>query len=200
MKTVGILIIAAFLPLLVSAQSAGQGVEKRQSKMDLFVSQTGEIVKRTEYKTESLSVKYEWGEINAYCRIWKIISNGKTSYFLRIENIADNINVAYIEYADLLDVIRAIEKMTGEMDGDMAMMPTPDYLENKFTTVDGFGVGYFVRGNVLTWFIRFDEYGDGNRLYFDDRGKDGGAYILDNFKKAAAMIEEMMRQDGIDTK
>ena len=26
--------------------------------------------------------------------------------------------------------------------------------------------------------------------------ENGGAYILDNFKKAAAMIEEMMRQDG----
>lgn len=162
--------------------------------MDLFVSQTGEIVKRTEYKTESLSVKYEWGEINAYCRIWKIISNGKTSYFLRIENIADNINVAYIEYADLLDVIRAIEKMTGEMDADMAMMPY--YLENRFKTVDDFMIGYYVGEDDIVWFIRLDEYGNDNYLFFGDQGKDGGAYLLDNFKKAAAMIEEMMRQDG----
>ena len=191
-----ILIIAAFLPLLVSAQSAGQGVEKRQSKMDLFVSQTGKIVKLTDYKTEGLSGGFAFVSTKSDCCVRKVESGGDVKYFYRIEkkNKENNGSVAYIEYADLLEVIRAVEKMIGEMDADI--LSKPDYFENTFKTVDYFIVGYSVEKKDISWFIRLEEYGYDKYLRFQDKGKDGGAYILDNFKKAAAMIEEMMRQDG----
>lgn len=164
--------------------------------MDLFISETGQILKFIDTKINGLygingSVIYK-----AENTVRKLMNINKISYFLRIEkkNSETYGSVAAIEYSDLLEVIRAIEKMTGEMDADMAMMPY--YLENRFITVDNFMVGYYVGEDGIVWFIRLDEYGNDNYLFFGDQGKDGGAYILDNFKKAAAMIEEMMRQDG----
>ena len=51
-------------------------------------------------------------------------------------------NTASIEYSDLLEVIKALKTLQSEEPKDVAS--NPDYLENKFITVDGFQVGYFV--------------------------------------------------------
>lgn len=44
----------------------------------------------------------------------------------------------------------------------------PDYLENKFITVDGFQVGYYVSKGKAKWYAVLEKYGSDNTIYFDD--------------------------------
>lgn len=61
--------------------------------------------------------------------------------------------------------------MKGEVDKDLSH--NPDYLENKFTPVDGFQMGYFISKNKVMWFLNLEKYGSDKSLYLDS------AYILE---------------------
>jgi hypothetical protein len=44
-------------------------------------------------------------------------------------------------------------------------LANPDYLENKFVTVDGFQVGYYIDKGTVHWYVRLEKYG--STLFID---------------------------------
>ena len=78
-----------------------------------------------------------------------------------IKNGQYSTNTASIEYSDLLEVIKALKTLQSEEPKDVAS--NPDYLENKFITVDGFEVGYFVDKGKSTWYLNNTNCGEKKR-------------------------------------
>jgi hypothetical protein len=122
---------------------------------------------------------------NAETRIRKVKSGNTESYFYQIEKEGKyNSSTASIEYSDLLEVIKAIKTLKTEVDADISS--NPDYMENKFTTVDGLQVGYYVSKGKATWYIRLEKYGSDNTLFVAD-----GETIDTAFTKAKNKIDEL---------
>jgi len=97
-------------------------------------------------------------------------------------------NTASIEYSDLLEVIKALKTLQFEEPKDIAS--NPDYLENKFITVDGFEIGYFVDKGKSTWYLKLKKYGNDNNTLFI---KDGSSNIETAFNDAKTKIEELKK-------
>jgi uncharacterized protein with ParB-like and HNH nuclease domain len=97
-------------------------------------------------------------------------------------------NTASIEYSDLLEVIKALKTLQSEEPKDVAS--NPDYLENKFITVDGFEVGYYVDKGKSTWYLKLEKYGNDNNTLFI---KDGSSNIETAFNDAKTKIEELKK-------
>jgi hypothetical protein len=64
---------------------------------------------------------------------------------------------ASIEYTDLIEVLKALKALQNEVNNDI--LANPDYLENKFVTVDGFQVGYYIDKGTVHWYVRLEKYG-----------------------------------------
>ena len=60
----------------------------------------------------------------------------------------------FIEYADLLEMIKAVKVLKSGFAA--AVSEKPFYKENRFMTKDKFRVGYFVEDNKAQWFITAD--------------------------------------------
>jgi hypothetical protein len=165
------------------AQDAKKEAEKTATKMDLFSSKTGTITKFIDTKLPNLKTSYGGAET----RIRKI-SNGITSaYFYQIEKEGKyGSSTASIEYNDLLEVLKALKALKPEVEKDVASKP--DYLENKFVTVDGFQVGYYVSGSKATWYIKLEKYGSDNTLFIDN-----GDTIETAFTEAKNKIDELKK-------
>lgn len=74
-------------------------------------------------------------------------------------------------------------------DEEKDIASNPDYLENKFTTVDGFQVGYYVDKGKSMWYLKLEKYGsDNNTLYLRD-----GDIIETAFNDAKAKMDEMKK-------
>ena len=87
-------------------------------------------------------------------------------YFYQIEKQGQyGDKVASIEYSDLIEKLKAFTALKGQVDNDIST--NPDYLENKFITVDGFQVGYYVSKGKLTWYIKLEQYGSDATLFID---------------------------------
>ncbi len=163
------------------AQDIKKEAEKVPTKMDLFSSKTGSITKFIDTKLLNLKTAYGGAET----RIRKI-NNGVTSaYFYQIEKEGKYSNsTASIEYNDLLEILKALKALKPEVEKDIAA--NPDYLENKFVTVDGFQVGYYVSGGKATWYIKLEKYGSENTLFIDN-----GDTIETAFVQAKSKIDEL---------
>ncbi len=132
-------VIFAFGCLQLKAQDTQKEAENVKTKMELFSSKTGVITKFIDTKLPNLSALYTRAET----RIRKVKSGNTETYFYQIEKEGKyGSSTASIEYTDLLEVIKAVKTLQTEVDSDIA--GNPDYMENKFTTVDGFQVGYYV--------------------------------------------------------
>jgi hypothetical protein len=141
----------SILAILLFANSYSQDInkeaEKEKTKIDVFYSKTGSIIKFTDYKITGIKSLYD-GQTET--RVRKIKSGTLVSYFFQIEKKGKyNTAIASIEYSDLLEVIKALTPLKSEVEKDI--VSNPEYLENKFTTVDGFKVGYFVSKGKATW-------------------------------------------------
>ena len=153
--------------LIVSVSLFGQEVkkelEKTTTKMDLFSSKTGAITKFVDTKLPNLRTSY----VAAETRIRKINNGVNAAYFYQIVKEGKySTSTASIEYADLLEVLKALKVLKAEVDKDVAS--NPDYLENKFVTVDGFQVGYYVSGGKTSWYVKLEKYGSDNKLFIDN--------------------------------
>jgi hypothetical protein len=84
----------------------------------------------------------------------------------------------------LLEVLKAIKLLKTEVEKDT--IATQDYLENRFITVDGFQVGYYVTGGKSGWFIKLEKYGSENTLFIDS-----GDTIELAFVEAKNKIDEL---------
>jgi len=155
--------------------------ENSKTKMDIFSSKTGVILKFIDTKLPNLSTIYSAAET----RIRKVQSNNVEAYFYQIVNDGRySSTTASIEYSDLLEVIKAVKSLKAEVDADIAS--NPDYMENKFTTVDGFQVGYYISKGKATWYISLEKYGSDKTLFITN-----GEIIETAFTNAKNKIDEL---------
>ncbi len=157
-----LLIPIAFVSMFATSQAQETKKEAEKTKMDLFVSKTGTITKFVETKLPKLKTTYNSCET----KIRKIISGNAIGYFYQIEKQGQyGDKVASIEYSDLIEILKALTALKDQVNNDIAS--NPDYLENKFITVDGFQVGYYVSKGKATWYIRLEQYGSDATLFID---------------------------------
>ena len=89
-----------------------------------------------------------------------------------------------IEYNDLVEINRALTRLVSEVDTDIA--DNPDYLENKFKTVDGFEIGYYVsKGKTDNWYIRLERYSE-STVFIKNK-----EVLVEAFFNAQKKIEEL---------
>lgn len=88
-----------------------------------------------------------------------IIGSQNNAYFYRIEEPETSRSVSHIamiEYSDLVEINKALDRLVSEVDSDI--QSNPDYLENKFITEDGFQIGYYVSKGKANWFMKLERY------------------------------------------
>lgn len=169
---------------IVFSQDTNKEAEKEKTKIDAFYSKTGNIIKFIDYKVIGIKSLYDG---LTETRVRKIKSGTLVSYFFQIEKRGKyNSSVASIEYSDLLEVIKALTSLKSEIEKDIDS--NPEYLENKFTTVDGFKVGYFVNKGKVTWFMKLEKYGSDNTIYVENIEP-----IEKTFEEAKSKIEELKK-------
>lgn len=130
--------------------------------MDVFVSKTGTITKFIDTKLPYLKASFG----SAETRIRKISNGAVSAYFYQISKEGKYSNTtASIEYTDLIEVLKALKALQNEVNNDI--LANPDYLENKFVTVDGFQVGYYIDKGTVHWYVRLEKYGSDVTLFID---------------------------------
>jgi hypothetical protein len=157
-----IIILAILIsPLSLFAQDVKKESLEPKTKMEVFVSKTGPITKFTDTNLPGLKTSY--GMLTE-TRIRKISNGTASSYFYQIVKEGKyGSSTASIEYSDLIEVIKALKTLKAEVDKDIASKS--DYLENKFITVDGFQVGYYVSKGKSTWYLKLEKYGSDNTVF-----------------------------------
>jgi len=141
----------------------GQNAKEANTKMDVFASKTGVIIKFVDYSLPNLSHTYGAAET----KVRKLISGGDIGYFYQISYKGQyDTKTASIAYEDLLEVIKAIQTLKTEFSTDQTS--NPDYLENKFVTDDGFQLGYYVSSGKIKWYLVLEKYGSGNTIFIND--------------------------------
>ena len=175
------------LTLLISSYGFSQDIktesENPKTKMEAFASKTGVITKFTDTNLTELKSSYTVSET----RVRKLTSGDNERYFYQIQKPGKyGTSTASIEYSDLLEVIKAINNLKAEVNDDINS--SPDYLENKFITEDGFQLGYYVSKGKAVWYIKLEKYGSDKTLYIKDLEK-----IESNFIEAKNKIEELKK-------
>jgi hypothetical protein len=154
------IIDTAILIIFFSALAFAQDVKERATKFDQFTSKTGTTVKFIDYHLPDLELNYGAAE----SKVRKLISGNEARLFYVISKSGEySTKTAAIAYDDLLEILKALNKLKMESSSDVASKP--DYLENKFVTVDGFQIGYFVSKGKVQWYAVLDKYGSDNTLF-----------------------------------
>ena len=172
---------------IMSVATYGQDVKKEaenlKTKMDVFASKTGSITKFVDTKLPNLKATYG----SAQTRIRKITNGTTSAFFYQIEKEGKySSNTASIEYSDLTEILKALKVLKTDVANDVSA--NPDYMENKFVTVDGFQVGYFISGGKASWYIKLEKYGSDNTLFIDN-----GNTIETAFTDAKNKIDELKK-------
>ncbi|MFH6985272.1 hypothetical protein [Marinoscillum luteum] len=153
------------LSLLFCASLSGLSQEENEteelSKLDRFTSKTGSIIKYQDYSLSELLLIYG---TTSEVKVRKIESGGQIGFFLQISNEGKyGDKKASIAYEDLLELIKALEILKSESTNDLSK--SPEYLENKFVTDDGFQLGYYCSKGKLQWYLVLESYGSGNTIF-----------------------------------
>jgi hypothetical protein len=180
-----IVLISALV--IMSFATYGQDVKKEveivKTKMDVFASKTGSITKFIDSKLPNLKASYG----SAETRIRKITNGGYSAFFYQIIKDGKYSNsTASIEYSDLIEVIKALKVLKSEVTTDISA--NPDYMENKFVTVDGFQIGYYVTSAKANWYLKLEKYGSDNTLFVE-----GGENIEIALTEAKNKIDELKK-------
>lgn len=172
---------------IMSITTYGQDVKKEaetvKTKMDVFASKTGSITKFVDTKLPNLKTTFDYAET----RIRKITNGTQAAFFYQIIKEGKYSNsTASIEYSDLIEVLKALKVLKTEVTNDVST--NPDYMENKFVTVDGFQLGYYVSSGKASWYIKLEKYGSENTLFIDN-----GDTIETAFIEAKNKIDELKK-------
>ena len=148
-----LLLIMVLFPMFMMAQNE---VSKKQTKYEEFVSKTGSIIKYVEKSMKKCQMDLNY---SLKVRMRTVYGEGKNLYFLILEKgktFTSEPSFAYIEYSDLVEINKALAKLLNEEKSDCELKP--EYLQNIFTSEDGFKVGYYVEKSKATWKVKL-EYG-----------------------------------------
>ncbi len=177
-------LLFALLSLVLLANNFySQDVKKQDTKFDQFTSKTGTTIKFMDYNLPDLNLRYG----SAESRIRVIISGNEAKYFYQISKEGKyDTKTASIAYEDLLEVIKALQKLQKDAPSDLALKS--DYLENKFVTDDGFKLGYYVSDSKLFWYAVLEKYGSDNTIFLKDVATIENA--LNNAKKKIESLKK----------
>lgn len=147
---------------VANAQEDNLESKERLSKIELFQSKKGVIIKSIDYNLPPITTMYTLTSSETKIRVLKTEDDEKYFYQIKIEGKSGS-STASIEYQDLLELIKAIKTLKAEENADVSRKN--DYLENKFITSDGFQVGYRIKNGRFetgksTWYM-----GQGVLLY-----------------------------------
>lgn len=184
MKKVLFLLLLA-MPMCMFGQSNDN--TKQMTKFEEFSSATGKIVKFQDYNLPNMAEGF-MGSLETGIRT--IMGGISNAYFYRIEDSETSSSVSHvamIEYSDLVAMNKALDKLCASVEADIAA--NPDYLENKFKTVDGFEVGYYISKGKASWFMKLERY-KSSTVFVKNQET-----LVDAFKNAQAKIEELKSQN-----
>ena len=183
-KKITLTLVVLSIVSLTNAQDLKKEVKTVETKMEAFASKTGTITKFVDTKLPNL--KLYLGSI-AVTRIRKLTSGNDIRYFYQIEKEGKySSNTASIEHSDLLEVIKALGTLKTDVEKDL--LANPDYLENKFVTVDGFQLGYYISDGKSKWYLKLEKFGSDNTIFINDYQT-----IEIAFLEAKAKIEELKK-------
>lgn len=189
MKKLLFLLLLASLPTVTFAQSVQKTAdEKKLTKFEEFSSKTGTIMKFEDVNLPNIKDSF-LGSLQNGIRIF--FGSQENSYFYRIEEPETSrsiSHIAMIEYSDLVEINKALVRITADVEGDL--QKNPDYLENKFVTDDGFEVGYYLSKGKVNWFLKLERYSS-STVFIKDQ-----ATVIDAFKGAQFKIEELKNKYG----
>lgn len=177
-----LVVLAMLLPLVSFAQQEDNDSTKKQStKYEEFVSKTGSFIKFIDINQSKMNISFA---TSIETSVRTFISPSK-AHFFRIESAsALKSGIAMIEYMDLVEINKALPELYSEAESDIAA--NPEYLENKFRTVDGFEIGYYISKKKANWWMRLEWFSS----HLDIKNENVSA-IIDAFKNAQAKIEEL---------
>lgn len=183
MKKIILTTFMFFLCYNAFAQEVKKESDNVKTKMDAFISKTGTIIKFKDTKLATIKGSYGGAE----SRVRKINNGTQAVFFYQIDKPGKYSNtVASIEYNDLVEVIKAIKVLKNDVEKDTK--DNPDYLENKFTTIDGFQVGYYISKGKANWYLKLEKYGSDNTLFIES-----GDYIETIFTEGKNKIDELKK-------
>ncbi len=145
-----LIVVSFFLISTIYSQN-----EKVLTKMDRFVSNTGKIIKIENFNLLLLNAYNELLE----AKVRRETIQNETSYFLLLVNEKDK--TAAIAEDDLDELIKAFNELILQSENETT---TANYYVNKFTTEDGFQIGYSGSSNLL-WFITLEMSGSSTILF-----------------------------------
>lgn len=176
-------IFALLIGCIIYAQDTKKESESIKTKMDLFSSKTGAITKFIDTNLPNIKSSYSATEN----RIRKISTGNVSAFFYQIVKDGQySKSIASIEYNDLLELLKALTVLKKDVENDIVL--NPDYMENKFVTVDGFEEGYYVSKGKAKWYIKLEKYGSDNTIFFDN-----GDIIESAFTDAKNKIDELKK-------
>lgn len=174
-------VFAMMLSLASFAQS--ETTENKLTKFEQFTSKTGRISKFVDVKMPNLPLSF-MGSVQASIRT--VMGEDENHYFYRIEEAETSRSIAHIamiEYSDLVEINKALNKLVSEVESDCAA--NPDYLENRFITEDGFQIGYYVSKGKASWYLKLERY-KSSTVFIKN-----AEVLTTNFPAAQQKIEEL---------
>jgi len=170
---------------ITHAQDVKKDEKIGKTKIESFASKTGVIIKFQDTKLPDIKTMYA---DRVETRIREMIIGTEIKFFYQIDKSGqyNSHSIASIEYSDLLELIKAMNALKADVEKDIAN--SPDYLENRFVTSDGFEVGYYVSKEKAVWFLKLEKYGSENTVFLKD-----AASIDIVFNDAKTKIEELRK-------
>ena len=172
--------MALMMPVVSNAQN---DAAKKLTKFEQITSKTGRISKFVDVNMPSIPQSF-MGSLSTSIRT--VMGEQSNSYFYRIEESETSrstSHIAMIEYSDLVEINKALVKLTSEVESDI--VTNPDYLENKFITTDGFQVGYYVNKGSAHWYLKLERYSSSTVFVKNQE------VLVEAFTNAQKKIEEL---------
>lgn len=152
------------------------------TKIDKFTSKNGVIIKFEDYNCSGLNQTFG---IFAETRIRKVYSDSDVKLFYQVSNQTKyGSNVASVAYEDFIELNKALISLKTQLTSDLKS--PANYLENKYTTDDGFQLGYWVSNGRATWYMKLEKYGSGSLISLKNVDT-----IEDSFKCAIGKFSEL---------
>ena len=163
--------IIAFVTTIAVCASIAYGAESgqiQQSKIEKFLSHTGDLVTIEEFKLESSTIKSNSKEIQHSIQV--ISGQGEPAFFYRLSHKNDySTDSASISRKDLFEIQKAIISLTQHAAVESSKA---NYIERKFVTNDGFTIGYYRSDSPwskdgIGWFLKLEKFAK-STFWFDD--------------------------------
>lgn len=145
-------LIILFVILLTSVVNLF--AQERITKYGALTSKVGVTIRF--YDVKLSPIRLNEGKLNLENCI-RVVKGTPDMFFLRVEKKMPSGAplVVMIEYNDIVELIKAVNKMSSEVSNDIAN--NNDYLECCYRTVDGVEIGYYVKNSAATWFLKLDQ-------------------------------------------